>query len=377
MRILIIRSNPVDPDSRVEKQANSLIKNGHEVEVVGWDRNGKYFINESYLNLQNGRIKIYRFGIPAVFGGGIKKNLFPLLKFQRRLYKWLSRNIINYDAIHACDFDTAFISHKIAKNNRKLFIYDIFDFYVDSFNVPSFLKKTIKSMDINIINGADTSIICTEKRKEQISGSSPRNLVIIHNTPPEIDFNNELLELNNSKIKIVYVGILANGRGIKEIAEIVRNDLRFEFHIGGFGKLESYFERLSNEYSNIFYYGKLPYNKTLELENSCDIMTAIYNPEIPNHRYAAPNKFYEALMLGKPIIMAKNTGMDEVVIKNNIGVVVDYDIESIKKGLLSLISQKYEWADMSCRMRFLYSNKYSWDEMERRLVSIYNRNASE
>ena len=34
-------------------------------------------------------------------------------------------------------------------------------------------------------------------------------------------------------------------------------------------------------------------------------MTAIYDPNISNHYYAAPNKFYEALMLGKPLIMVK------------------------------------------------------------------------
>lgn len=377
MKILIIRSNPVDPDSRVEKEANSLIKHGHQVEILGWDRNGNYFIKESYLNLQNGKVKILRLGIPAVFGGGIKKNLFPLLKFQLRLYKWLSKNIINYDAIHACDFDTAYTAHKITKKNRKLFIYDIFDFYVDSFNVPVFLKTIIKSMDINIINEADATIICSEKRMEQIAGSSPKRLVIIHNTPPEINLNNEKLELNPSKIKIVYVGILANGRFIKEIAEVVKNDARFEFHVGGFGKLEDYFEKLSHEYSNIYYYGKLPYNKTLQLEDSCDILTAIYNPNTPNHYFAAPNKFYEALMLGKPLIMVKNTGMDQIVIDNDIGVVIDYDIDSLKKELLSLVSRRNEWDNIGKRMRILYKNNYSWNEMERRLVDIYNRNAGE
>lgn len=371
MRILVIRSNPVDPDSRVEKEANSLIKHGHEVEIVGWDRSSNYFIQESNLNLQNGKVKIFRFGISATFGGGIKRNLFPLLKFQWRLYKWLSKNIINYDAIHACDFDTAYISYKIAKKNKKIFTYDIFDFYVDSFNVPYFLRNTIKSMDFNIIKGADTTIICSEKRKEQIDGSSPKNLVIIHNTPPEIDFNNERLELNSSKIKIVYVGILANGRCIKEIAEIVRNDSRFEFHVGGFGKLESYFEKLSNEYNNIFYYGKLPYNRTLELEDSCDIMTAIYNPEVSNHYYAAPNKFYEALMLGKPLIMAKNTGMSDVIEQHRIGEVIEYNIGSLESAIENLVKRKAEWPKISRKMKEIHNKDYSWNQMENRLIELY------
>ena len=53
-------------------------------------------------------------------------------------------------------------------------------------------------------------------------------------------------------------------------------------------------------------YGKLQYSQTLALESQCDIRVATYDPSIRNHKYSAPNKFYESLMLGKPIIMAKD-----------------------------------------------------------------------
>lgn len=37
-KIVIVRSNPVDPDSRVEKEANSLVKAGYDVSLLVWDR---------------------------------------------------------------------------------------------------------------------------------------------------------------------------------------------------------------------------------------------------------------------------------------------------------------------------------------------------
>lgn len=372
MNILFIRSNPVDPDTRVEKEINSLLKYGHKIEVVAWDRSNNYFIKETTLDLENGEAKIYRFGIKALYGGGIKKNLGPLINFQWRLYRWLQRNINNYDAIHACDFDTAFISKKVALRNKKKFIYDIFDYYVDSFNVPAILKKTISKLDYKIINSADATFICSEKRQEQIRGSNPKRLVVLHNSPPETRFEETDFRLDSSKIKLVYVGILEKGRFIKEIAELVKKDQRYEFHVGGFGNLENYFEENSKNYNNIYFYGRLPYKKTLELESKCDIMTAIYNPKVPNHYYAAPNKFYEALMLGKPVIMAKNTGMDEVVNINDVGIVIDYTTESFKEGLTNLSRRRDEWEAMSFRMKELYKNNYSWNEMEKRLISTYN-----
>lgn len=65
-------------------------------------------------------------------------------------------------------------------------------------------------------------------------------------------------------------------------------------------------------------------------------MTAIYDPKVPNHRYAAPNKFYEALMLGKPIVMAKNTGFDEIIEENNIGCLIEYSKSGLKMVFIHL-----------------------------------------
>ncbi|PLR85415.1 glycosyltransferase family 4 protein [Bacillus sp. V33-4] len=373
MKVIFLRSNSVDPDSRVEKEVNSLIKAGYNVEIVAWDRDTKYNVIESYLHLEANRVKVHRFGIPATFGGGIRKNLRPLILFQIKLYYWLYKNRNNYDIIHACDFDTAYTAFKIAKRFDKKFVYDIFDYYVDAFGVPKYLKKLIISRDHKIINSADGVIICSEKRIEQIKGTSPKVLEVIHNTPANIIKNLEKLNLNKTKIKIVYVGVLGSGRFTKEIAEIVKDNLKYEFHIGGFGQYDQYFEEMSTKYSNIIYYGKLSYKETLQLENSCDIMMAIYDPSVPNHYYAAPNKFYEALMLGKPIVMVANTGMDEVISANNIGEVINYDPQSLKKAIEHIVQQKSEWNEISCRMKSLYERDYSWREMEKRLISFYKQ----
>lgn len=371
MKVVFLRSNPVDPDPRVEKEVNSLIKNGFDVEIVAWDRSSKYKIRESYLDLEAGKVKIYRFGIPASYGGGIKKNLIPLVLFQIKLYRWLCSNKNEYDVIHACDFDTAHIAMYVSKKYKKRFVYDIFDYYVDAFSVPNLLKPLIEKMDHNIINSADATIICSEKRKEQIKGANPKRLVIIHNTPAQLNGYVGKLKLNESKIKIVYVGILSESRFLKQIAEFVRNNPDYEFHIAGFGELENYFKEISQKFNNIIYYGKLPYKETLALENSCDIMAVIYDPSIPNHYYAAPNKFYEALLLGKPLIVSRNTGIDEIVFKNNFGEVIEYNLKSFEIAVNRLVERKKEWPVMSKNMKELYRKEYSWAEMEKRLVNLY------
>lgn len=368
IKVCIIRSNPVRPDSRVEKEAWSLAEAGYDVHILAWDRDTEQNETEDYVSVADIEIPITRLGHKATFGEGFK-NLKSYLAFQFHMRKWLSNN--EFDIVHACDFDTAFFSRGVVKRQHKKFIFDIFDFlYGEPHN---FMQKCVKKAQLHIINNADATIICTEERRKQIEGSNPKKLTVIHNTPADVQGgSNSMTVEDTDKIKIVYVGILQDYRLLKEVTEAIAQLENLEFHIGGFGKYESYFNDMNQKYDNINFYGRLTYEQTLSLESVCDVMLAIYDPTIENHRFAAPNKFYESLMLGKPVVMVKGTGMAQVVEDNDIGVVIDYTKEGFIKGINELIAKRDEWKSMSDRMQSIYLNNYSWNEMKSRLLIMYS-----
>ena len=162
-------------------------------------------------------------------------------------------------------------------------------------------------------------------------------------------------------------------RLLKEVAEVISNSKDFELHIGVFGKYEAFFKKMANDFDNIFFYGRLSYEKTLALENQCDIMLCIYDPSIENHRYAAPNKFYEGLMLGKPLVMVKNSGMSKVIEDYKIGVLINYSKEGFLEGITALTNNKELWNSMSLKMKDIYNKEYSWKEMQERLIDFYKK----
>ena len=369
MKILFIRSNPVKPDSRVEKEVTSLSNHGYDVSVLGWDRNDNYPLKCEALNDVLKDIPTYRIGIKSKFGSGIK-NLKCLARFQKEIRSFLKKN--QFDVIHACDFDTAFTAYHSINHKTTKFVYDIFDYYADSFAIPPLMRNLVVALDRRLISKADISIICTEERRAQISGSTPRTLIVVHNCPPDtmVNVNNQLKQ-DNEKIKIAYFGILSASRLIREMIDVISENPQYEMHIGGFGVLEEYIKDVASRHHNVVFYGTVPYKRVLEIENECDIMTAIYDPSIRNHFYAAPNKFYESLMLGKPLIMAKETGMSNIVEKNDIGITIEFSKSGFKDGLDKLARRKRDWGKMSERMIQLYREQYSWNEMEKRLITAY------
>lgn len=373
-RVVLIRSNPVNPDPPVEKAALTLLSAGYTVTIIGWDRDTNYELKKDLIQISDYKAEVIRFGIKAQFSGGIKKNLFPLCHFLKRLRSWLVKNKSTYDIIHAFDFDTGFVASRYARKFKKKFVYHILDYYVDSHGLRNtVLENPILKLENSVIHSADATIICTEKRKEQIAGSAPKHLAVIHNTPSAAQIRHcDNKTKQNDRIKIVYVGILEPSRLLVEIADAVSQNSSIELHVGGFGVLEDFFIEKSNTFENIYYYGRLTYDHTLSLENECDIMLAIYDPAIENHRFAAPNKFYESLMLGKPVIMVRGTGMSEVVEDNSIGELIEYSKEGFIDGVNRLIERKDEWHLIGNKMKDIYQNQYCWDEMERRLLGLYD-----
>lgn len=372
-RVILLRSNPVNPDPPVEKAALALLNAGYDVRIIGWDRDADYKLKKDFVELSDYKVEVIRFGIKAQFSGGIKKNLLPLCMFLKHLRSWLIKNQSTYDIVHAFDFDTGFVASRYARKFNKKFVYHILDYYVASHGLrKTVLEKPILKLENSVINGSDATIICTEKRKEQIAGSKPKRLAVIHNTPSAAQFKKcDIKTKQTGRIKIVYVGILESSRLLKEIVAAVSGNDRIEFHVGGFGTLDDFFKDKSHAVDNIYYYGRLTYDHTLSLEEECDIMLAIYDPAIDNHRFAAPNKFYESLMLGKPVLMVRGTGMSEVVEENAIGELIEYSKHGFIDGLNRLIERKDEWPLIGSRMKEIYRNQYCWDEMERRLIQIY------
>lgn len=374
-RVVLVRSNPVNPDPAVERVASALADAGFDVTIVGWDRDGKYDLKEDLLELVGNTVRIIRFGIPAFFSGGIKKNLIPLIKFEKRLAKWFRKHKDEYDVIHAFDYDTGFVAKRAAEKYHKGMVYHILDFYADDrFAEGSAGYNIVKSLEFSVINKADATIICTEARKKQIAGSNPKLLEVIHNTPgyskPAKDSE---FEMSDEKVKIAYIGCFETGRFLKELLSIVMEDSRFELHIGGFGLYEEHIKQCGEQCNRIVFYGKLPYDNVLALEEKCDIISAIYDPAVANNRFAAPNKLYESMMLSKPVIMCENTGWDDVVKSNKIGVIAKPSKEGIKQALDELVEVKNSWADMGKRSNELYRNNYSFDIMSERVKKLYSK----
>jgi glycosyltransferase involved in cell wall biosynthesis len=368
MRVCICRSNSVSPDPRVEKEARALVKAKHSVQVVGWNREGiglRSILPEGWiLNV----LPVY-----APYRRGLW-NITGFLKWQWSLFFWLLKNRNHYDVIHACNFDTMLAAFLAGKMIRKKLVYDIFDFLADSAQrVPSKLRKIIRWLDLKLIENSDAVILVDEARKEQVSEAKIKRVAYIYNSPEDeyTRFNQQADKL--CSFHITYVGQLEYRRGMQTLLSLVEEHPEWYLDLAGVGRNEEEIRQQALRINNINWHGRVLYSKAIELNAKADTLIATYDPTTPNHRYSSANKIFEAMMLGKPIIVARDTNMDKIIEEEDCGLVVPYDDkEALEKAFLYLSDHPEVARRLGENGRKAYESKYSWDIMASRLQQIYS-----
>ena len=377
MRVCIIRNAESKTNAAIFRVIDALLDSGNQCLLLTRSRYNKdKGILKKEHNHNGHSVDNYEINIKVKAGRGLL-NIFQLIYYQFIVFMWIMKNNNKYDIIHSFDLDSGLPVLLASKISKKKYVYHIADFYVDSRGgIPKTLKKFTRKLEYKVIENAETTIICTEERKEQIKGSKPKKLVVVHNTP-SINISNEketsvesIGKEDNKNLTFTYVGGLSEKRFIKSIIDVFKEHPQFNLELAGMGNLSDYAKQASEEYGNINYYGMISYEEALEMYSKCDVMFAIYDPSVPNHRYSAPNKVYEAMINGKPIIVAKNTSVDDIVRRENMGFVIKYNREAFEE-VLYIISKDKSILKKYGQNALKAYNKYSWEEMKKRLINIY------
>src|SRR5574341_443556 len=157
-----------------------------------------------------------------------------------------------------------------------------------------------------------------------------------------------------------------------QMLDVLRRHPDWTFDLAGFGGDQERILASAAGLANVNWHGRVPYERALQLSAAADALFATYDPAIPNHRYASPNKLFEAMMLGKPVIVCAHTNMDRIVADADCGLVLPYgDIPALEAALRRLASDAALRRRLGENARRAYEESYSWARMQTRLEALY------
>jgi glycosyltransferase involved in cell wall biosynthesis len=359
----MISTSGLSIDPRVYNESVTLIKAGHRVEVLCWDRENRSDGKEYY---EIDGIFVKRFFTLAKFGTGFKQ-IPAFILFLREIKKYLASK--TFDVIHGQDIDGVFIGSLIRKN-RKL-VWDMREFY-DGFNhgkLKSLIYELIARWCFYRIDGL---ITVNEYQQERYRSKIKHNTmcVTILNTPEEVIFEG-FCQKASDLLRISYIGSVRQYSELKLLmdAGLYLRDVKIQIH--GSGSAYDRLIAIKDNYPNVEITGQFYYKHTKHLYEETDVLFVVYDKNIENQKYGIPIKGYEAIYTGTPVIVGSGTYFADFVEKNDIGFVISGDDKNELINVLSAIKNDRSLLLKKKENLKKIQHLFVWRYQEKKLSEFY------
>lgn len=392
MKILYIHQyfiTPLEPGgTRSYWIAKELINQGHQVTII--TSSSKFESKVTFVDVE---------GIEVIYlkefysqNMTVKRRLFAFLNFMYKSTK-IALQQKNVDLVFATSTPlTVGIPGLVLKWFKKIpFVFEVRDLWPE---VPIqmgalkisvvrrlsvFLEKTIYKNAKHIIAlspGMQDGVV---KYVDKSKTSMVPNMSKIDSFWPREKNTNLLtnLGLQVKSFKVVHFGALglANGADtVIESAKLLKGVDNVEFIFVGGGSTEEALKNRVQEYalSNVHFIGKFPMKDTSEIVNFCDVSMVSFK-DLPILYTNSPNKLFDSLSAGKPIIVNSAGWTKDLVEDNNCGYYVNPNKpEELVEKIKYLQDNPDVVKQMGERSRFLAEHKFDKSILAKEVVSIIN-----
>jgi glycosyltransferase involved in cell wall biosynthesis len=204
--------------------------------------------------------------------------------------------------------------------------------------------------------------------------------------PVEILYNYPILDMfqraerNNERIVICHQGIMNFHRGLREILDMLialrprYPSIKLLFVGDVFGPGRQWIDEQIDRYQlhdHITITGWLPIEQALEETRRAHIGLICFRP-LTNNMLAVPNKLFNYMSFGLPVVAVDFPEIRRIIEKCNCGILVkSRDFKDLIPAVESLIENPEKAAQLGENGRRAVLNEYNWEKMEDRLLKVY------
>lgn len=344
-------------DSRVMNLYDSLTAKGIQVKVICYDFRG------TGATTGNSDFIIYPF---------VKNNS---IKFYVRFFISLIKNLAftKYNYYFAEDvFTLPFVQYFSGLYGGKL-IYDSRELYpfLAGLRRKTNNQKIIAAVERRYIYEADIVLVTGEMDKQFLEGYyNIKNILVLRNLPPKIEKISRLnlkslIGADDNSIVLIYQGVLLEGRGLDLTIKAMANLPDYHFVILGDGEFKHKYFQLAKETGvdeRVHFLGSVSQKELLNYTASADIGLALIENLSKSYYYALPNKLFEYIMAGIPVIVSDLPQMKKIVNEYNAGFVLEKWDEQALADLLGKIAKDKSKLKEPARNARDASMDLNWDK---------------
>lgn len=191
---------------------------------------------------------------------------------------------------------------------------------------------------------------------------------------PDEDFRRHAL--GDRHHLLIYQGILLPNRGLLEMLEAMSELPECRLAIVGYGPLRSELEgaiRGEGLSKAAELFDAVPFDRLMRYTAAADIGMVPIVGSCLSYRLAAPNKLFECMMAGLPVVASDLPDMARVVRGERVGTLISdpTDPVSIAAAVRELIDGDETLEEIGRRARGAALARYNWDVERPKLLSVY------
>jgi glycosyltransferase involved in cell wall biosynthesis len=405
LRIAMVAYGDILHDSRVQREANSLAEAGHDVTIfcLAGSREQMPLLGPRVrVEVREAAAGAVIPGTPSPFHhprraslpGRLVGRASWLAGYVRTLRGWgraITTNASRFDVWHVHDF-AGLVAVGGSLGKEVALVYDVHDLFVETGTarlLPAAFRRLIRLYERRLVRQADLVITVNQPLADVIKARCrPRSMIVVHNCPPRWtppqprpDLIREVAGIPPHAPLVLYHGLLSDNRGIDRLLEALLHPALRDAHLAlmGFGPLR---EPLSEAATEARFGGRVhvldpvPPGELLPWVASADVGAMAMPPVTRNLYLSTPNKLFECLSAGTPVVVSDFPAIRAIVTGDPLGPLGDTcdpsNVGDVARALAGIIAlDRQAWSELSQRCTRAAQERWNWESEALKLVAAY------
>jgi glycosyltransferase involved in cell wall biosynthesis len=356
-KVFILVTSDIISDQRVHRTAQTLADEGYNVTAVGRK------LPETFLN-NSKSYKIHLLKLPFR-SGPLFYATFNIWAFVLLLFK-------SFDLLHVNDLDALLAGRLVCVIKRKPLVYDSHELFTE---LPELInrkwtRKTWLFLEKFLVKNLKYCSTVSNGVANALSEKYGLQFEVIRNLPLKKE---QISSYNNSKT-IIYQGALNVGRGIDKMIKAMVLLPDFNLTIVGTGTVDAELKKLAKEFnvdSRVTFLGRIPHEKLHPITCMASLGISIEEDMGLNYRFALPNKLFDYIQAGLPVLTTNLPEMESIVKHYNVGETIESNCtpEQLANKIATMLNS-FEKLDIWRQNSINAANILCWDNEKMRLINL-------
>lgn len=268
-----------------------------------------------------------------------------------------------FNSAHVINENLALVFYPLLILTRH-WVLDIFDSLFLKSN--SLIISKFKIILQRVIYGSASVILVTDEvRRGLLPEWSWTKVRVLPNYPLSDNKGSDLRTHRQGPLSIFFSGSIGRDRGIPFLVNLLKTDPELQVHAAGW-LYDQEGEELMR-HPRVKYHGVIHQTAAAQIAKQCDYILCLYEPSIINNIYASPNKIYDGIQTGIPVIINQEVLVSAFVREKNLGVVIDsYSPANISSVCEELKTKRNQFTHIT-----EMQGMYTWEKIEPILIAAH------